>query len=269
MAFTRFTTSVANILGLLNKPTETPTQLKTKFDKAGTDIKTAVNGLMDELEDTDAATFIGAGAISEADESEPNVQAKLDFLHEEIAGVSQGAIPDNSITEAKLVTTYSSTLAKKDTTLQTGLNSEKLGGKTKAEVIAEAQTYTLTDTETTHSGLVPASTVTITLPTNAKFIRFILLPDASTTGTAQSSSLYDIDITNKKILIGSTNEGDIKINREASSDTIVTLFKAGDAYLNASWLINGSNQLVITFSENMSGTPTFSIKTRIIEVFGR
>ena len=60
MAFERFTTSVLNVSALPDRVTGQATTLKAVFDKAGVDIKTALNGLMDQLEALTAAGNIGA-----------------------------------------------------------------------------------------------------------------------------------------------------------------------------------------------------------------
>lgn len=60
MAFTRFSTNVQNITALPNKVTGQSSTLKQTFDKAGVDIKTALNALMTELEATASASSLGA-----------------------------------------------------------------------------------------------------------------------------------------------------------------------------------------------------------------
>lgn len=60
MAFERFTTSVLNVSALPDRVTGQATTLKAVFDKAGVDIKTALNGLMEQLEALTAAGNIGA-----------------------------------------------------------------------------------------------------------------------------------------------------------------------------------------------------------------
>lgn len=60
MAFERFTTNVLNVSALPDRVTGQATTLKAVFDKAGVDIKTALNGLMEQLEALTAAGNIGA-----------------------------------------------------------------------------------------------------------------------------------------------------------------------------------------------------------------
>jgi hypothetical protein len=114
----------------------TTSQLKAAFDAPATGLKTDLNGLMQELEGTDSATNLGADALDASDNSDANVQAKLEYLLAELQGIALGDIPDGTITEAKMDSTYEGTLAKKDGELQTGLNAEKLSGTTLAGIQA-------------------------------------------------------------------------------------------------------------------------------------
>ena len=60
MAFNRFTGNVLNVSALPDRVTGQANTLKAVFDQAGVDIKTALNGLMDQLEALTAAGNIGA-----------------------------------------------------------------------------------------------------------------------------------------------------------------------------------------------------------------
>lgn len=130
--FTKSTTDISVHQKLSDNPNIddglTAEQLKERFDFPAETLQEDLNNHIDELGEETAAGNIGASAISEGDTSDNNIQAKLEHLQEEIEGVSQGTVADNSITENKLTTAFNATLAKKDGTLQTGLNSEKLGG---------------------------------------------------------------------------------------------------------------------------------------------
>ena len=137
MSFTRSTTNTTVHQNMPDYPSGegyTTSQLKTAFDAPATGLKSDLNGLMTELEDTSSASNLGATAIAAGDDSDGNVQAKLEKLQDELTGIALGDIPDGSITQAKLNGTYEATLAKKDGTLQTGLNAEKLNGKTEAQL---------------------------------------------------------------------------------------------------------------------------------------
>lgn len=106
MAFTRFTGDLNIHQSLPNEPTTdggiTAEELKRLFDKAPNDLKLALNGLIGQLEDGSSAKSLGADLLTESDTSENNIQSKLKYLLEQIQGVTQGAVADNSITEAKL-----------------------------------------------------------------------------------------------------------------------------------------------------------------------
>lgn len=78
MALTKLTTDVNNIQKLADRPTETPTQLKAAFDKAGADIKEYINNTLTEEIDASFAT------------------------KQEVADIYAGGVADNSISNAKL-----------------------------------------------------------------------------------------------------------------------------------------------------------------------
>ena len=144
----------------------TAAQLKTAFDSSAVGLKADLNGLMTELENTDSASNIGASAVTSGDISEANVQAKLEYIMEQVQGAVLGDIPDGTITQAKMNATYEETIAKKDSTLQTGLNAEMLGGTTLATLMAaigEHQYSVGTYTITKQSGQSEGSTTSLTL----------------------------------------------------------------------------------------------------------
>lgn len=78
MALTKLTTDVNNIQKLADRPTETPTQIKAAFDKAGADIKEYINNTLTEEIDATFAT------------------------KQEVADIYAGGVADNSISNAKL-----------------------------------------------------------------------------------------------------------------------------------------------------------------------
>ena len=123
MGFTRSTTNTSVHQGMPDYPSSqgyTTTQLKQAFDAPAEGLQTDLNGLMSELEATTSAGFIGADQIDPSDASAANVQAKLEKIYTDMQGISQGSIPDGTITEAKLDATYAASVAIKDGTLQTG-----------------------------------------------------------------------------------------------------------------------------------------------------
>ena len=139
MGFTRSITETDVHQNMPDYPSSegiTTEQLKTAFDAPATGLKTDLNGLMTELEASDSSASLGAAALSAGDTSDANVQAKLAYLLGELEGIALGDIPDGTITQGKLDDDYEATLAKKDGTLQTGLNAEKLGGTTLAGIQA-------------------------------------------------------------------------------------------------------------------------------------
>lgn len=110
--------------------------LKKLWDKPAEQLKEAFNNFIDEVTKETAASQIGATALEQSDTSEGNVQAKLLYLLSVIQGVSQGQIPDGTITKAKLDNSYSGILAEKNTFIQEGLNAEMVGGENLEQILA-------------------------------------------------------------------------------------------------------------------------------------
>nr|DAR70731.1 MAG TPA: Baseplate structural protein [Caudoviricetes sp.] len=106
MAFTKFTSDVGNIQKLADRPQLEPKALKEVFDKAGEDIKKYVaETLVPEMEAVTAAESIGATHLGDGDphpENSRNVQAKLNYLYEQIKQTQIGQIPDRSIESIKI-----------------------------------------------------------------------------------------------------------------------------------------------------------------------
>ena len=108
MAYSKITDDMNIIQALPDEPNDvgglTAAQLKAKFDEAGNKIKTAFNNLVDELNDGESGS-ISASEVSftsSAGVPEDNVQDAIENVQSQLAGVSQGAVADGSITTAKL-----------------------------------------------------------------------------------------------------------------------------------------------------------------------
>jgi hypothetical protein len=233
MGFTRSTTPTDVHQNMPDYPSDegyTTIQLKTAFDAPATGLKSDINGLEGELEATTAAASLGAAPITEDDTSASNVQAKLDKLYQDLQDAALGEIPDNSITEAKLVSSYSTTLAKSNGTLQTGLNAdqldgyhassfglkngniqtglnaEKLGGSTLSQVISTVNNRTSSsDTNYTIAlSYNQSSTKTLT----AKSRLYIMLISTSASFEASSQTYFTIcDVRNKMFLLAMQARG--------------------------------------------------------------
>lgn len=137
MSFTRSTTDVHVHRNMPDYPTGegiSASDLKTAFDSEAEGLQGDINRLATELEDTTSASNLGAAALTDGDTSDATIQAKLEKLQSEIEDATLGQIPDGTITEAKLNDDYAASLAKKNGDLQTGLNAEKLNGKTEAQL---------------------------------------------------------------------------------------------------------------------------------------
>ena len=120
MSFTKMTDAVNNISQLPTRPNDAgynAAQLQALFDKAGGDLKTFVNSLIDELEDDAAAGNIGIDTIAydgdtPAVADAATVQEGLAALYKAIStavisGISDGAVSttklaDGAVTTSKL-----------------------------------------------------------------------------------------------------------------------------------------------------------------------
>ena len=177
MGFTRSTTDVNVHRNMPDYPSGegyTTEQLKTAFDSSAAGLKADLNGLMTELENTNSAENLGAAIVGENDITEPNVQAKLNYLMGEIQGVALGDIPDGTITQAKMDATYEGTLAKKDETLQEGLNSEMLGGTDLATIMAAInECKYVTGSYTIYYGAGDTTSLTLNLGFRPKCVLFV------------------------------------------------------------------------------------------------
>lgn len=123
MALTKMSTSVANVAGLADQVRGQASTVKATFDKAGTDIKTFINAtLTAEVDALDSAqtlalnthktstdhdgryyteTELNAGQLNNLYYTETEADA-LFATQADIVGITLGAIPNNSLTEAKM-----------------------------------------------------------------------------------------------------------------------------------------------------------------------
>lgn len=104
MAFTKNTDDMNIIQKLDDEPNDvgglTATQLKVEFDKSGIYLKAFINSHIDELGASNAAANIGFA--SSAAVPAANVQAAIENVQGQIAGISQGSVANGSITAVKL-----------------------------------------------------------------------------------------------------------------------------------------------------------------------
>lgn len=118
MGFTRSTTDISVHQKLGDYPNQdnglTAEELKKKFDYPAETLQNDLNNLEKELENVGCASKLGAIPIDENDESEANIQAKLEKIYEDLKKVVLSQIPDGSITKEKLATEYENSLAKKE-----------------------------------------------------------------------------------------------------------------------------------------------------------
>lgn len=148
MAFTRFTKNVLNVSALPDRVQNQAQTLKDTFDRAGVDIKTALNALIVELEASTSADNIGADVQSVATKT---VQAILTAFEEAIADRYTKTEADALIATGTNdlvadidvnLTTGVITVTKKDGTLETFDTAiEKVPAK--FEVVESGDTFAL------------------------------------------------------------------------------------------------------------------------------
>lgn len=104
MAFTEMTDDLDIIAKYPDEPYEeegfTPSSFKASFDMAGKLCKIAINRLIRELGYQSAAANVGFNPTAGVNKT--NIQEAIENVQAQIAGVSQGAVPDGSITSEKL-----------------------------------------------------------------------------------------------------------------------------------------------------------------------
>jgi microcystin-dependent protein len=105
VAFTKITKDMNILVGLSDMPNAddglSADLLKAKFDEAGISIKDYINNtLVEELMGENASESIGAKAISGV--AGENIYAQISDLKNQLNETVVGALPDNSITSAKL-----------------------------------------------------------------------------------------------------------------------------------------------------------------------
>ena len=104
MAFDRMTDDMNIISKLPDEPNDeggmTASAFKATFDKAGMLAKTAINKLIAALGASTAAGNIGFAPTAGVNKT--NIQAAIENVQSQIAGVALGSIPDGSITAQQL-----------------------------------------------------------------------------------------------------------------------------------------------------------------------
>lgn len=104
MAFTKMTDDLDIIAKYPDEPYEeegfTSTAFKASFDMAGKLCKIAINRLIRELGYQSAAANVGFNPTAGVNKT--NIQEAIENVQAQIAGVSQGAVPEGSITAEKL-----------------------------------------------------------------------------------------------------------------------------------------------------------------------
>lgn len=286
MGFTRSTT-VTNVHSTLGDyPAEddhlTSEQLKERFDAPATGLKDDINRLEGELEATTSAASIGASTITSGDTSAANVQAKLNKLYADLQAAALGDIPDNSVTEVKLVSSYRNSLAKKDGNLQsslnadqldgyhassfalkngaiqTNLNAEKLGGSTKAQIISEITSRT-SDTDGNYSSsALTTSTQTFSFSkTNVK-TRFLLISwgFGTTTTPDYNDGTALFDCRNNKFIYS-------LFKRKVNTGTDYRFGLYGD-FPELYYTYNGVVTASFTSASYASGTFSFSVEGKVV-----
>jgi hypothetical protein len=145
------------------------------------------------------------------------VQAKLNKLYEDIQNVSQGAVPDGSITQEKLASTLVNSLAFKNGNIQTGLNAEKVGGNTLEQILAYINGGIVTGT---YTGNTTNSTTTNTI-TLGFAPKFLVIRGYLKTSSSSYEDALAIIVGDKGRLIGSAaNSPVISITTSSTGFTL-------------------------------------------------
>ena len=219
MGFTRSTTNISVHQGLSDYPNQddglSAAQLKQTFDFPAETLQNDLNNLESELEAVESAASIGADVIAVGDESDANVQAKLEKIYTDMQAISQGSVADGSITESKLSSGLDALIAKKNGVLQQGLDAEKVGGSTLAQIQAYVDAGIVSGTYTGNTtGSSTTNTITLGFQPKLLVLR----------GHYPKATLSDNDAL--AIIVGTT--GKILIDGESSPKKItITLTSTG------------------------------------------
>ena len=195
MSFTQLTSDLNIIAALSDTPNETDgltaAQLKAKFDEAANTIKTYLNSVhLAELEAEGGAGKIGIEAITGI--TALNVQEALEAIVELCNAISQGAVPDGSISTAKLAAL--------------AVTAEKL-----SELCVS--TGKLTDACVTAAkiadGAVTAAKIADGGVTEAKLAAASVTGSKLSVGAVTTGKITDGNVTAAKLADGSVTEGKI------------------------------------------------------------
>lgn len=108
MGFTRFEDNVSVHQGLSDEPNIddglTAEELKKKFDEPAEKLKKVFNDLTNELENNTSAKKLGAQKLNNADNSDENIQAKLESLQSQITTINNTNIATSKIEDGAIIT---------------------------------------------------------------------------------------------------------------------------------------------------------------------
>lgn len=229
MALSQLTEDLNKIQALEDRPNSnsgmSATELKTAFDEAVNIIKTFINGTtLVELASTtlssSGADNIGSDRIYGASDtsSDMTIRGQLEKLKDEIAGVSQGAVPDGTITDAKLSNTTGEAKANISTNtsaisaLMTSLN-DNYYDKTEADGRYLKRTTNLSDLNSLSSARTNLEVYSKTETNNLispKMNKASNLSDVSSVTSARTNlSVYSKSETDNKHLIKASNLSDL------------------------------------------------------------
>jgi len=253
MGFTRFNTDVKVHESLSDYPNiddgMTAEELKELFDKPGVDLKTALNGLMTELEAAIAGASIGAAALDESDTSSANVQAKLAKIYTELKSIYQGGVEDSSIATAKLASNAVTSAKIADSSITTSKISDDAvstakiidGAVTTAKVANGAITSTKLDTNAKKAENLTATAITETDESDGN-IQAKLNYLASELLEISQGGVADNSISTSKIVNGAVTTAKIATGYGLVPSGFIGMWSGSSSNIPTGWyLCNGEN----------------------------
>ena len=200
MRFTRFEDNVSVHQGLSDEPNIddglTAEELKKKFDEPAEKLKKVFNDLTNELENNTSAKKLGAQKLNNADNSDENIQAKLESLQSQITtinntNIATSKIEDGAITTSKIANANVTTDKIADSSVTTNkINNGSVTGEKIDENVKKASNITATalNEQDTSEGNVQAKL--------SKIYQDLI---AMTQGSVADNSIVSSKIVNKNI----------------------------------------------------------------------
>jgi len=232
------TTQVDNISHLSDRPSAdgmSAADLKTAFDQAGSDIKTFINSLIDELEAATAAVSVGIDTIDDTDapdvDQADTVQAGLNALYKAIKNAVISGLTDDSVATATIQNSAVTTAKIADANVTTAKVAD--ANITAAKLASDAvETAKIKDINVTTAKLADAAVTSDKL--GAKSVTTAKLDDAA----VDTNQIKDSAVTPQK-------SSGLQETHKTATATIPSLAANGETSVSVSY-VTTSNAVIVS-----------------------